>query len=110
MLALTVVRLRALGLPFLVVPLSPALPRSSRVTPAVRLLPTCSSKALRGLTAVEWPWPLLFLCPQRDLTLRDFFPPSPAAPAEYAAVFEPMLRSSPQLAHALQVGSRGVSF
>lgn len=40
---------------------------------------------------------------QRDLTLKDFFPAGPGAPSPYAHVFGPMLQTSPQLLHALQV-------
>jgi hypothetical protein len=46
--------------------------------------------------------------PQRDLTLKDFFPPSPATPSHYGHVFGAMLQTSPQLLHALQVGGWGV--
>ena len=41
---------------------------------------------------------------QRDLALKEFFPPTPHTPSPYEDGFAPMLRTSPQLLHALQVG------
>lgn len=44
---------------------------------------------------------------QRELSLKDFFPPTPGAPSPYGHVFGPMLQSSPHLLHALQASPMG---